>query len=398
MKRLLKMIILFTSIIVILFCAKNTEKKEIERVMEEPFQYGINLDQKTNSEEVIEKLYELCNEYNLTIVRPLESFKDMDYYIYSSGDEFQKNILNVNSQLKDKILTNIKENKDEVLFNMFYNLKINFKPLSDLKNIKLTGNYNIYSTDIENFINNIDKINSDYENYINLSLDKNFNFLGDRTLLQNQIDLFLILSIIMIFFEIILTIYLINSKKRDFAIKMLNGISYKNIIKKTYCIDILKIFAVYTLLGICLGVVYFYFANLFENINTLLILLKNLNFLFIYIVIYLVISFLYLFFKVKNIKISDIPIILKSGEKNGNFLNFIATIFSIVFVIGSIFVVFPNYQYLKNQEKNLNNWEKYGDYNKISYWVPTKTIENEDEQFRTESHLANLWKVLDKEG
>ncbi|WP_455257809.1 hypothetical protein, partial [Peptoniphilus asaccharolyticus] len=136
MKKVYNIFMLLFSFVLIVFCVKKTTIDEVNRVMEAPFRNGIYVEQHKGSKEVLEKLLDMSQKYNLTIVKPINNYKTVDYYIYSPNNEFQRNILNVSDDVV-KTITNMPSDSKENVFSMFYNNKINFKSFENLKNISL---------------------------------------------------------------------------------------------------------------------------------------------------------------------------------------------------------------------------------------------------------------------
>lgn len=392
MKKTFNIFVLMFSIILLTLCIKVTSYREVDRVMNTPFTHSIHLRQNKGSEKVLDGIIKMCKNYNLTVMRPINNYRDSDYYIFSPNEEFQKDILKISGNEHFQNITNIPTTPEDKVFSMFYNNKINFKPIENLKGMSLEGNYNIYARDLNNFLKNVDKINNDYADLFSISVENSFIYLGRGSLVNYEISIYFVISLAMFIVSCILSIYIINSQKRDFAIRKLNGYSDNRIFKKAFirCFGFPVIIIVIVSLA---GTIEYLLLNKFlSNVESSWIFVKNLEYYFLLLCMFAIFTAVYLKIIISRLKAWQIPLIIKSGDKNSNFLNQMIVFASMFIVLLSLTNTYPNLVDTLDKRAHVNTYKQYMDYSKIGIWYSKDTKNSEIFE------VKDLWKILNDNG
>lgn len=391
MKKVYNIFMLLFSFVLIVLCVKKTSIDEFKRVMENPFRNGVKIEQQKGSKEVLEKLLDMSEKYNLTIVKPINEHSSVDYYIYSPNNEFQRNILNVSDD-NFKTITNMPSDSKEKAFSMFYNNKINFKSLEELKNISLEGIYNIYGEGSNMFLNDLEKVNAQYQEFFNISIEDSYKYQGNGFNDNYESGMYLILSMGMLIIACVLAMYLVDSNERGFAIRKLNGHDENTILKRTFFKDIGFPLALSVGISIILSILFVYLKGYLSRTENLYIFFKGLKYYIVFLFVHLVYVVLYLKFKLSRLRAKQMAMVIKSGRRNGNILNQLTVTGSIFIVVISLVWLYPDASELASKKSMMNNYKKYMDYTKVGVWN-SKEVKNE-----TIYKLGELWKILNDNG
>ena len=392
MKKTFNIFVLMFSIILLTLCIKITSYREVDRVMNAPFTHSIHLRQNKGSEKVLDGIIKMCKNYKLTVIRPINNYRDSDYYIFSPNEEFQNDILKISGNEHFQNITNKPTTPEDKMFSMFYNNKINFKPIENLKGMSLEGNFNIYARDLNNFLKNVDKINNDYADLFSISVENSFLYLGQGSLANYEISIYSEISLAMFIVSCILSIYIINSQKRDFAIRKLNGYSDNRIFKNAFIRCFAFPIIIIVIISLAGTIIYLLLNKFLSNIGSLWIFVKNLKYYFLLLCILAMFIAVYLKIIISRLKAWQIPLIIKSGDKNGNFLNQAIVFASMFIVLLSLTNTYPSLVDTLDKRAHVNTYKQYMDYAKIGIWHSKDTKDSEIIE------VKELWKILNDNG
>ena len=190
----------------------------------------------------------------------------------------------------------------------------------------------------------------------------------------------------------ILSIYIINSQKRDFAIRKLNGYPDNRIFKNAFIRCFAFPIIIIVIISLAGTIIYLLLNKFLSNIGSLWIFVKNLKYYFLLLCILAMFIAVYLKIIISRLKAWQIPLIIKSGDKNSNFLNRAIVFASMFIVLLSLTNTYPSLVDTLDKRAHVNTYKQYMDYAKIGIWHSKDTKDSEIIE------VKELWKILNDNG
>lgn len=393
MKKYRYIFLLLISIVLSVFSVLNTSKVEYNDFISRSFNHRLSFKQIGKTDESINKLKQMCDEYDVSVAKLINNNYELTAYAYMTDKNFNSGNYDTN-----KYYSTYKKDDGFSKLNFFTIEKMNILPIDKADKISINGIF--YSKINDRFIKEIDAINEKYSDFFSVYLD-NFpinNYFANENI--KYISRFLIVVIIL---NIIIILFYhknyLDLHFKEITIKVLNGYSTLDVffenIKKEIVFPLLVVFLAQCIISLFI----LYLNSLIFNLSTFIVFIKTLTLVNFIVFCMLVLGYTVIFYLdyyiIRNNGFSQL---LKGKVKSNIFLNKFVFFINCSCLIVLIVISFFSTDYISDKKKYYDMFEQNKNYSTLNFTMPTYISEND--KLKGDFGLKNeyIFKQIEKNG